>query len=109
MAEIKVASYCEEPRTEARLRMKILATRNQSQPRFFQQVFGDGTVLRHSREKAQETMVEDIVDLVKGADVPCSQSDHQRDFEFPLHKDITPWPLNRDTVTFQQSRRYSRV
>jgi len=54
-------------------------------------------------------MVEDIVDLVKGADVTCSQSDHQRDFEFPLHKDITPRPLNRDTVTFRQSRRYSGV
>src|SRR6202051_3766768 len=92
MAEIKVASYCEEPRTEARLRMKILATRNQSQPCFFQKVLGDRTVLRHSREEAQEPMIEDIVDRVKGAEVPCSQSDHQRDFEFPLHKDITPQP-----------------
>ena len=51
MADIEVVRHREEPWTEARVRLKILASRNQAQPCFLQQILRDGTVLRHPREE----------------------------------------------------------
>jgi hypothetical protein len=85
VADVQVSGDGKQPWTQARIGAKVLGGGNQPEPSLFQQLLGDRSVLGHSREEAQQAVVENRENLIPCRAVPGWQTPHQCDFDFPLH------------------------
>jgi len=71
---VKIPRHGEDPRGEIRVRSQPRCVRDQSQPGFLGQVFGDVTVPGQAREKAEEPGMECLVDGLERCRVSATEA-----------------------------------